>query len=647
MESLSSIDYPKRCLEIILVDNCSTDGSVDLIKDKFSNVKIISNEVNNYCRANNLAIKKARGEFICLVNNDVKFDKNWLSELIKAMLNDKKAGAASSKILFEDGLIQSTGHYRFPNFYWADRGFREQDLGQYEKAEEIKSLSHCACIYRKKCLLDVGALDEDFNMFVEDVDMSIRAGKMGWRLYYVPTSRVYHKFHGTASEDKVAFLCERNRLLLVAKHFPKDLSPALFGKGYFTILNDKNELIKVLPDVFTKLLKEHSRERIIPLLPEIFESFEQILGKEKDHLIKEYYNLKKRITDQDNLISHKEKLIASNINTIHEQEKKIQAERDLVKEKDTIVAEVSNEIAAKISQLSQKDVQLSQKDAQLSQKDALISERDSELSRKDGLILDLEEKVTILNAETRRRDEGISDLKQQMQSARDELVKRADHAVFLDREIKQKDAEIKYLKDWLNGILNCQTYRFIVKPVWSVLRFARRILGIKNYTNQKTVLIIKPHCVPYLETQSYINRLRSDSSQLKIAILLYRFDESAQNITGVDEKILYGDEKGLSISGRMFLIFKLRKMGFDEAVVLLGNPVYQGYRSSKIIAIFSGAKRVGWFFVFSNNEFAKSNNFPAKEIANSIFSIILLFIFASIFTVLFVIPLKLKKLSNR
>jgi hypothetical protein len=110
-DSIFSLSYPKEKLEVILVDNGSTDGSLDLVKDKYPNVLIIQNTVNNYCKANNLGIASSKGKYVALLNNDVKVEKNWLIELIKIMERDERIGAVMGKVLFPDGKIQSTGHY--------------------------------------------------------------------------------------------------------------------------------------------------------------------------------------------------------------------------------------------------------------------------------------------------------------------------------------------------------------------------------------------------------------------------------------------------------------------------------------------------------------------------------------------------------
>lgn len=220
-ESLLALHYPKEKLEIIMVDNGSTDDSIDYVKQNFPKIKIIKNAVNNYCMANNLGIRCASGKYIAILNNDTKVDKYWLAELVKVIESDKSLGGVGSKILFMDGKIESIGHQELPNFYWSDKGSDEKDYTQYDKFEEASSLCGCAALYRKNALEDINYFDQDFNMYLEDVDMSIRMKRKKWKLLCVPESLVYHIHHNAADEDTALFYTERNRLLLIAKHYPK------------------------------------------------------------------------------------------------------------------------------------------------------------------------------------------------------------------------------------------------------------------------------------------------------------------------------------------------------------------------------------------------------------------------------------------
>jgi GT2 family glycosyltransferase len=288
-EALAKLNYPAGRVEILMVDNCSDDDSVSFVKNNFPKVRILENDINNYARANNLGVKNAKGDFIAFINNDIQVSENWLSELVNAMSKEKSLGAAGGKILLEDGKIQSTGHEEYPDFYWGDRGFRQEDKGQYERPEEVLSLCGAAVLFRKSCLKDIGFFDEDFIMYLEDVDMCFRCTQHKWKVIYVPESIAKHYFRGTSSAESVRYFSERNRLLLVAKHFPEQLGKALYGKGYFT--QGENSIYDIFPLIFMKLFECQKIDALKANLPVIFKNLKNISTLEKSILMDEIKNL--------------------------------------------------------------------------------------------------------------------------------------------------------------------------------------------------------------------------------------------------------------------------------------------------------------------------------------------------------------------
>jgi len=147
LSSLANLAYPKENLEVLVVDNGSEDGSVTFICRNHPWVKVLTNDQNNFARACNLAMRQARGTYVAFLNNDAAVEKKWLAELVKVAVTDPKIAAVGSKILLEDGRINSAGHRPLPSFYWEDKGFQEQDLGQYDRVTEAESLSGCAVMY--------------------------------------------------------------------------------------------------------------------------------------------------------------------------------------------------------------------------------------------------------------------------------------------------------------------------------------------------------------------------------------------------------------------------------------------------------------------------------------------------------------------
>ena len=229
-------------LEVIMVDNGSSDDSVSWTRSNFPEVAVLENDANNYARALNRGIKAASGDFIVIANNDARADVDWLKRLVNVARSNPKIGAVQSKILFADSLkINSAGVMEIEEFYFKDIGFDENDTGQYDKSREVEYVTGGAVLFRRECLVDVGEWDEDFIMFMEDVDYSLRCRKNGWKLWYAHDSRFYHHYHGTSSTSLCEYFCSRNRFLFISKHHPLHLPESIvsshfYKKGQFDLL---------------------------------------------------------------------------------------------------------------------------------------------------------------------------------------------------------------------------------------------------------------------------------------------------------------------------------------------------------------------------------------------------------------------------
>src|SRR5262245_1604832 len=213
--------------EFILVDNGSTDGSRELVMswaDRLPNAQAILLSYNSgFCKANNLAFAKAKGEWIALFNSDAVAEPEWLSELIRYSDASRRIGMLASKILFQDpaGVIDKVGHLIYWDGQNRGRGTMETDVGQYDKPEEILWPDACAALYHREVFEQTGGFDETFFAFGDDADLGCRARLLGWTAWYVPTAVVHHRHSasfGVYSPLKV-MLVERNRLLLAIKNF--------------------------------------------------------------------------------------------------------------------------------------------------------------------------------------------------------------------------------------------------------------------------------------------------------------------------------------------------------------------------------------------------------------------------------------------
>jgi len=236
LDSLKEINYPQDKLEIIVVDNGSKDGSLGLLKENYSSVKVISNiENKGFAFANNQGAKAARGEYIAFLNNDTKVDKNWLVELLRPIYESKEVVASGSKVLSIDG---KTVDFVGGMINFEGKGF-QVDYGipaesyKYRGYRFLPFVNGGAMMVKRKVFLETGGFDEDFFAYYEDVDFGWRLWVLGYKVVFAPESIVYHHHHGTSkdiSEDRLRFLKERNSLYSVFKNYDDDnLSRVLAG----------------------------------------------------------------------------------------------------------------------------------------------------------------------------------------------------------------------------------------------------------------------------------------------------------------------------------------------------------------------------------------------------------------------------------
>ncbi|MFO0985216.1 MAG: glycosyltransferase family 2 protein [Planctomycetota bacterium] len=198
--ALRELDYPRDRVQAMVVDNGSSDGSVEFVRSTFPEVPVHEHEVNNYARANNFGVRTTTTDYVAFLNSDARVEPRWLQALVAALEANPRAGGAGSKILFTDGRINSTGLEFLPGFHFRDRGFGEQDTGQFPTGE-VAGLSGCAVLWRRAALRDAGLLDEDFEMYYEDVDQSFRMRRHGWVLLFVADSIVHHLYNASIKKS--------------------------------------------------------------------------------------------------------------------------------------------------------------------------------------------------------------------------------------------------------------------------------------------------------------------------------------------------------------------------------------------------------------------------------------------------------------
>jgi GT2 family glycosyltransferase len=216
-----------RDFSIVMVDNGSTDGSVEYVAHAYPEVTIIQLKKNyGFCLANNLALEEVETEYVVLLNNDVVAAPDWLGCLVAAMKAYPQAGSATSKFLYYDrpDVIDRAGDGYSRAGAGVLRG-RGEPAGRYNRREWVFGACGGASIYRTRMLTDIGFFDPNFFIINEDVDLSFRAQLMGYRCLYVPEAVVYHRASRSIGYDspKSVYYGHRNLEWVYLKNIPSVL----------------------------------------------------------------------------------------------------------------------------------------------------------------------------------------------------------------------------------------------------------------------------------------------------------------------------------------------------------------------------------------------------------------------------------------
>lgn len=224
---LKSLQNQTVKAHLIVVDNGSTDGSVEIISKQFPEVEVVKLAKNiGFAGGVNAGIKLALEhghEFVALFNNDAVAEPNWLSELLSGAQKHLKAGIITGKFMRMDKKhFDSTGDYYSTWGMPFPRGRNQLDTGQYDKSEYVFGASGGASLYRCSMLKQVGLFDESFFAYFEDVDLSFRAQLAGWKIRYQPSAVAYHHVGKTSSKlgSFARYHSIKNFVLLYTKNMP-------------------------------------------------------------------------------------------------------------------------------------------------------------------------------------------------------------------------------------------------------------------------------------------------------------------------------------------------------------------------------------------------------------------------------------------
>lgn len=224
-ELIDSIPF-KEDLEVIVVDNASTQDEASIISERYPHVKVIrSNKNLGFAGGNNLGIKEAKGKYILLINNDTFFKEFNIQQLIERLESSDKIGVICPKLRFSWGCnpIQYTGYTPLSNITLRNKaiGFGEEDKGQYDTPHATPYAHGAAMLIKREAIEKVGLMPECFFLYYEEIDWSMMFTHAGFEIWYDPSCTVFHKESQTTGQNSPlrTYYITRNRLLLVKRNF--------------------------------------------------------------------------------------------------------------------------------------------------------------------------------------------------------------------------------------------------------------------------------------------------------------------------------------------------------------------------------------------------------------------------------------------
>lgn len=212
-----------RDFEICVVDNGSTDGSVEFLREDYGGVRVIAFENNTgFCHAINAGVKAAETEYVLLLNNDTIPEADFVGELVRGLDRHKNVfSCASCMLTIQDNTILDGAGDLYSALGWAFARGRDEKASLYDRQARVFSACAGAAIYRREEFIRLGMLDEKHFAYLEDMDIGWKARLAGWQNLYVPTARVVHVGSGTTGSRHNEFkvrMSARNNIYLIRKN---------------------------------------------------------------------------------------------------------------------------------------------------------------------------------------------------------------------------------------------------------------------------------------------------------------------------------------------------------------------------------------------------------------------------------------------
>jgi hypothetical protein len=242
-DSLRTQTYPRDSFKVYIIDNDSSSETIKYLQDNYPEAVILPRANGNYCAANNLGFKEAikdGAQYLVTVNMDTVMDKNWLAELVAALDNNPSAGIAQSKILLypkteiekNNPKINSLGNViQFLGFGFTDSyGEPDREIAGYP--EILGYASGCSFIVRREVFAHIGGWNEEYYMYHDDLEFSLKAKLSGYKVILAPQSIIFHRYEFSRSV-KMFYYMERNRYLTLLTFASQKYLALIFLPAFF------------------------------------------------------------------------------------------------------------------------------------------------------------------------------------------------------------------------------------------------------------------------------------------------------------------------------------------------------------------------------------------------------------------------------
>jgi hypothetical protein len=208
LPSIQRIKYNK--FETILVDNHSSDGTIDYVSQNFPEVQIVCNQENlGFAEANNIGFRRSRGDLILFCNNDVEVADDFLGKLVDELRKDEKLGGVQPKIVLmnENDKLDSVGGFLTNSGFLFHYGiYKSESDPKYNRRMDIYSAKGACMLFKREVIEKVGLFDKDFFAYFEETDFCHRVWLAGYKIRYIPEAKIYHQMGGTSKDMELAFI---------------------------------------------------------------------------------------------------------------------------------------------------------------------------------------------------------------------------------------------------------------------------------------------------------------------------------------------------------------------------------------------------------------------------------------------------------